>query len=73
MRRGRLFFIGLLSAIVTIVSLSIAFGRPGYYYEGHSFYNRYHRCNYRDDRHYGDDKDHQNEKRQQSDSLNSNY
>jgi hypothetical protein len=72
MRRGRLFFIGLLSAIVTIVSLNIALGRPGYYYKGHSFYNRYHHC-YGYDRHYRDDKNYQNEKRRQADSSNSNY
>ena len=66
MRRGRLFIIGLISAIVTIVSLNIAFGRP-------PFYDRYRHCDYRYDRHYRDDKNYQNEGRRQTDSLNSNY
>ena len=66
MRRGGLFFIGLISAIVTIVSLNMTLGRS-------PFYDRYHHCNYGYDRHYRTNKSYQNEKHRQTDSLNSNY
>ena len=42
MRRGSLFFIALLSAIITFISLNIPFGRPGYYYERYPYFHRYH-------------------------------
>ena len=63
MKRGGLFFIGLLSAIVTIVSLNIAFGRSGFYNERDAYFSRYHHC--------GDmyDRDHKNN----NDSTSSNY
>ena len=48
MKRGNLFFIGLLSAIITFISLTYALGRPGFYYDRYHYYNRYYRCN---DRH----------------------
>jgi hypothetical protein len=71
MKRGGLFFIGLLSAIATIVSLNIAFGRSGYYYERYPYYNRYHHCN---DRYY---RNHDERSKQyhdrQSDSTKTNY
>lgn len=71
MKRGGLFFIGLLSAIITIISLNIAFGRSGYYYDRYSYYNHYnhHRCYDGYDRdHY--ERQHQHER---ADSTNSNY
>ena len=51
MKRGGLFFIGLISAIATIISLNIAFGRPGYY-SHYPYYNRFHHCDERHDRNY---------------------
>ena len=50
MKRGSLFFIGLVSAIATIISLNVAFGRPGYYYERYPYYNHFHHCDGRYDR-----------------------
>jgi len=71
MKRGGLFFIGLLSAIATIVSLNIAFGRSGYYYERYPYYNRYHHCDKRYDR-TRDERSRQDHDRQ-SDSTKTNY
>jgi hypothetical protein len=71
MRRGSLFFIGLISAIATIISLNIAFGRSGYYNERYPYYSHYHHCHERYN-HYNDQKtkpDHQ----LKTDSTNSNY
>lgn len=73
MRRGRLFFIGLLSAIITIVSLNIAFGRPGYYNRHFNRYERFHRCEERYNDNRRDDKKLQHENNQNKDSLNNNY
>jgi hypothetical protein len=73
MRRGSLFFIGVLSTIVTIISLNVAFGSPGYFNERYPFYNRYHHCNSRYDDRYHDDKKYNDEKQQTIDSTNSNY
>lgn len=69
MKRGSLFFIGLLSAIITVVSLNFAlgnrFGRYPYYRGYYRCYDRYD-DRYRDkDKYYNDDK--------KADSLNSNY
>lgn len=72
MRRGSLFFIGLISAIVTIVSLNFAFGRPGYYYDRSSYYGRYHHCDnrYNDEQH---NNRNQRDERSKTDSLNNFY
>jgi hypothetical protein len=70
-RRGGLFFIGLISAIATIISLNIAFGRSGYYYERYPYYNRYHHCDERYDRN-RDERSKQDHDRR-SDSTNGNY
>ena len=50
MKRGGLFFIGLVSAIATIISLNVAFGRSGYHYDRYPCYNRFHHCNGRYER-----------------------
>jgi hypothetical protein len=73
MKRGGLFFIGLISAIITIISLNVALGRSGYYYERYPFYNRYHHCNSRYDNRYRDDENNHDERQQRTDSTNSNY
>lgn len=69
MRRGSLFFIGLIAAVITIISLNMAFGRPGYYQNRFSRYERFHHC---DGHHYNhrndDDKDRPDENRQNRDS-----
>ena len=52
MKRGGLFFIGLISAIATIISLNVAFGRQGFYYKRYSYYNRFHNCDEPYDRNY---------------------
>ena len=71
MKRGSLFFIALISAIATIISLNMAFGRTGYYNERYSYYSRYHHC---DKRHnYDNDKKSKRENSLQTDSTNSNY
>ncbi len=70
-RRGGLFFIGLASAIATIISLNVAFGKPGYYYERYPYYNRYHHCSDRYDR--NNDKRSKHDRDQHNDSTNSNY
>ena len=66
MKRRRLFFIGLISAITTIISLNIAFGRSGYYNHSHSYYGRYYHCNDR----YNNKNSLYNEKEHKADSLN---
>lgn len=71
MKRGGLFFIGLISAIATIISLNVAFGRSGYHYDRYSYYNRFHRCDGRHDRNYDERSKHDRDQR--SDSTNSNY
>jgi hypothetical protein len=70
MKRGAFFFIALISAIATIISLNIVFGRTGYYSERYSYYSLYHHCNER----YNRDND-KNSKQNSSrtDSTNSNY
>jgi hypothetical protein len=70
-RRGGLFFIGLVSAILTIISLNIAFGRQGYYFDRYPYYNRYHHCDDRYDRNH-DERSKQDRDRR-SDSTNNNY
>lgn len=72
MRRGSLFFIGLLSAIVTITSLNIAFGRSGYYHDRYNHYGRFHDCDSRYDERYYNNK-RERDKEQKTDSLNNNY
>ena len=68
MRRGNLFFVALISATITFISLNMVFGRPGYYYERYPHYNRYHHYY---DRQY--DKDYQRNHESKNDSVNSNY
>lgn len=70
MKRGSLFFIGLISAIVTVLSLNFAFGRSWRYYERYPYYSRYHNCDERYDRRYDD---RQERNHQRSDSSISNY
>ena len=70
MKRGGLFFIGLVSAIATIISLNIAFGRSGYYYDRYPYYHRFHPCDERYDRNY--DNRSMRDRREKSDST-SNY
>ena len=70
MRRGSLFFIGLISAIVTIISLNVAFGRSGYYYDRYPYYNRFHHCDGRYDRSNNERSKHDRD--QHSDSTGSN-
>lgn len=48
MRRGGFFIIAVASAVITIISLNAAFGRPGYFNERYGRYGWHHRC-------YGDD------------------
>ena len=66
MKRGSLFFIGLLSAIITIISLNFAFGRS-WHYNHYPYYARHHCYNERYDRGYNEQ---QNLNR---DSTRSNY
>ena len=68
MKRGGLFFIGLISAIATIVSLNVAFGRSGYYYDRYPYYNHYHHCDERYDRN-----DARSKHDQHGDSTTTNY
>jgi hypothetical protein len=70
MKRGGLFFIELISAIATIISLNIAFGRSGFYNDRYPYYNRFHRCDDRYDRRYDEQK---RNSEMNKDSLNSNY
>jgi len=70
-RRGGLFFIGLISAITTIISLNIAFGRSGYYYDRNPYYSRYHHCDEKYDRDH-DERPEQDHNRR-NDSTNNNY
>jgi hypothetical protein len=70
MKRGGLFFIGLISAIATIISLNVAFGRSGYYYEKYPYYNRFHHCDGRYDR---DDERSKHDHDLRRDSTTSNY
>ena len=72
MKRGGLFFIGLISAIATIISLNIAFGRSGFYNDRYPYYNHYHHCNERCDRRYDDRSKHGNDEMKR-DSSTSNY
>ncbi len=69
MRRGGLFFIGFISAVITIISLNMAFGRPDYYHNRFARYESFHHC---DDHYYdhrnNDDKNPKNENRQNRDS-----
>ena len=67
--RRSLFFIGLISAIITVISLNVALGRPGYYAERYPYYNRYHNC---DDRYDKRNDDQRQRDHQQRDST-SNY
>ncbi|MBV9961843.1 MAG: hypothetical protein JO072_06305 [Parafilimonas sp.] len=41
MKKGGVFFIGLASAIATIISLNVAFGRSGYYYERYPYFSAF--------------------------------
>lgn len=69
MKRGGLFLIGLLSAIITIISLNFAFGRPWSYYNHYAF--RRHYYNY-DNRCY-DGNHYKNHSQQKQDSSTGNY
>ena len=71
MKRGSLFFIGLISAIATFTGLNYALGRPGYYYERYHYYNHHHCYDDRYNNRYNEryDRNH----KQGSDSTNSNY
>lgn len=62
MRRGSLFFIGLVSAIVTIISLNLAFGNSRY-----GFYGNHYGCYDRVDHRY------HNGDRYKADSTGRNY
>jgi len=73
MRRGNLFFIGVISAVATIISLNVALGRSGYYNERYPFYNRYHHCNFSHDNRFRDEKKSNQESKRRLDSTNSNY
>jgi hypothetical protein len=66
MKRGSLFFIGLLSAIITIVSLNFALG-SSWHYNRYSYYCRHHHYNERYDRRSEQDQN------LNSDSTNNNY
>lgn len=64
-QRRNLFLIGLLSAVVTVVSLNIAFGSR---YQHYPFYKDYNGCYYRNnDRLHNND--HSNKNQQKADSL----
>jgi len=69
MKRRGLFFIGLTSAIITIVSLNIAFGRPGY--DERRSYHRMHSCDRRQDQR--DDERSKRDQQQYNDSTKNNY
>jgi hypothetical protein len=66
MKRGRLFFIGLLSAIITIISLNFALGRS-WHYNRYPYYSHHHCYNERYDRM------HEKKENLNSDSARSNY
>lgn len=69
MKRGGLFLIGLLSAVITVISLNAAFGRSYNYY---NHYNSYHHChNFYDNRYHN--KNHTQQKQMQPDSSTVNY
>jgi hypothetical protein len=67
--RGGLFFIGLLSAIITIISLNVAFGRSWNY----NHYGYGHRYNHCDDRYNKNHNQTQHDKNVQADSSTRNY
>lgn len=68
--RRSLFFIGLISAIITVISLNVALGRSGYYYDRYPYYSRYHNC---DDKYNGRYDERNKGDHQRRDSTNSNY
>jgi hypothetical protein len=72
MKRGGLFFIGLISAIATIISLNIAFGRSAFY-DHYKYYDRYHHCYHKYDDRFRDDKNSNDDRRKGIDSTKSNY
>lgn len=57
MKRGSLFFIALLTAIITFTGLNYALGRPGYYYDRYNYHNHHH-CDNRYDRRYDERDNH---------------
>lgn len=70
MNRGSLLLIGVLSAIITIISLNVAFDRS-LNYKGYGFSHHYYRCdnnNYRNDNHKN-----RNDKNAAADSSTRNY
>jgi hypothetical protein len=67
--RGGLFFIGLLSAIITIISLNVAFGRS-WNYNHYGYGHRYYHC---DDRYNKNHNHTQHDKNAQADSSTHNY
>ena len=69
MKRRGLFFIGLISAIITTISLNIAFGRPDYY--EHRSYHRIHSCDR--NQYHRDDERSKRDHQQYKDSTISNY
>ena len=71
MKRGRLFFIGLLSAIITIISLNLALGSRWNGYRNY-YHNGYHHCYNKNDDHNYDKEDHR-QPQSKADSSNSNY
>jgi len=69
MKRRGLFFIGLISAIITIVSLNLAFGRSGHYRHP-GYYERGYHC---DRKHYNDIDRSKKDHTPYRDSTTSNY
>lgn len=66
MKKGSLFFIGLISAIITIISLNFAFG-SSWHYNRYSYY-----CHHR---YYNDRYEHSHQQKQNlnNDSIHNNY
>lgn len=66
MKRASLFLIGLLSAIITIVSLNYAFGKSWFYNNHYSFHGYYYDC-------YHHNNQHTHQKQSAPDSSEANY
>jgi hypothetical protein len=66
MKRGSLFFIGLISAIITIISLNFALGNS-WHYNRYSYYCRYPHHNE------GYDRRHDENQNLKNDSTGNNY
>lgn len=66
MKRGSLFFIGLISAIITVIGLNFTFG-SSWHYNRYPYYWRYHSHNERYDRW------HEQNQNLKNDSTHNNY